>query len=729
VTTSFELRAEQAAPQAPATARRSRRRRRPSGAPPPLPKTIGRSGKAWLVLLAVLFVGLFAAIWIDSVGRVVERADSAVLRRIARVRTAWLTDVAKGVDALASGWTLTIVAVATMVLLLVFKRWRHLFTYLGTIALVEVVASTLYTNAARTRPFGVTQIGRWAGYSMPSAPVAILTMVLLGVAYTLVVPGRPRRVAKVLVGVAIGAFVLARLYLGVDHPTDALVAVALAVAIPINAYRIYTPSDIFPVAYRRGKTAHLDVGGARGEALRRAVQDQLGLTVLDVKHVGLSGSGGSTPVRLRVEGDPDTYLFGKLFAMNHVRADRWYKLGRTILYGRLEDEAPFQSVRRLVEYEDYALRLLRDVGIRTATPYGVVEITPEREYLLVTEFFDGAVEIGDAPVDDGVIDQGLALVRTLWDAGVAHRDIKPANLMVRDGQLLLIDVFFVQVRPSPWRQAVDLANMMLVLAVRTDAERVYEHALRYFTPDDIAEAFAAAHGVASPTQLRAVLKQDKRDLVAQFRAMGPPRQKVTLQRWSLKRVGITAGLVILALFVVNQATDLVRPAHDVPVSNSPECGTSNLMVLMAQSVPSATAIPCVSTLPAGLDVGGVRVKRGESSFWLDSEAAGARAVEATLVGPDRCEVSGDTPVPSDEIGMQRFERPEQLRPALRTTRTYVFPGGCVVFRYAFEDGAEPGLVFAIDQALAFQPRAALAQRVLDDSGERLCGPGFRCARS
>ena len=53
--------------------------------------------------------------------------------------------------------------------------------------------------------------------------------------------------------------------------------------------------------------------------------------------------------------------------MNHVRADRWYKLGRTILYGRLEDEAPFQSVRRLVEYEDYAARLCSDVGIPTAT--------------------------------------------------------------------------------------------------------------------------------------------------------------------------------------------------------------------------------------------------------------------------------------------------------------------------------------------------------------------------
>ena len=104
---------------------------------------------------------------------------------------------------------------------------------------------------------------------------------------------------------------------------------------------------------------------------------------------------------------------------------------------------------------------------------------------------------------------------------------------MRDGQLLVIDVAFVQVRPSPWRQAVDLANMMLVLAVRTDAERVYDRALHYFTPDEIAEAFAAARGVASPTQLRSVMKQDGRDLVAQFRALGagaPPDLAAALER-------------------------------------------------------------------------------------------------------------------------------------------------------------------------------------------------------
>jgi serine/threonine protein kinase len=39
------------------------------------------------------------------------------------------------------------------------------------------------------------------------------------------------------------------------------------------------------------------------------------------------------------------------------------------------------------------------------------------------------------------------LVREPWDAGLAHRDIKPANLLVRDGRVLLVDAYFVQVRP------------------------------------------------------------------------------------------------------------------------------------------------------------------------------------------------------------------------------------------------------------------------------------------
>src|SRR5207247_4846035 len=104
---------------------------------------------------------------------------------------------------------------------------------------------------------------------------------------------------------------------------------------------------------------------------------------------GLESSAGSMPLRLRVEGGPDEFVFAKLYTKGHVRADRWYKLGRAILYGSLEDESPFKTVRRLVTYEDYALRLLDDIGFRTARPYGVVAITPERESVLVPDALIG----------------------------------------------------------------------------------------------------------------------------------------------------------------------------------------------------------------------------------------------------------------------------------------------------------------------------------------------------
>jgi hypothetical protein len=44
--------------------------------------------------------------------------------------------------------------------------------------------------------------------------------------------------------------------------------------------------------------------------------------VAEIKPFGLSGSAGSTPLRVRVKGDPETYLFAKLYAATHLRSDR-----------------------------------------------------------------------------------------------------------------------------------------------------------------------------------------------------------------------------------------------------------------------------------------------------------------------------------------------------------------------------------------------------------------------
>jgi tRNA A-37 threonylcarbamoyl transferase component Bud32 len=716
----------------PAPAVRRTPRRRPTGAPPPLPHPVSVTTRAWLVLVVVALAGVILISVRAPSLRIDAQANSTVLRFFARARTPWLTGVANGIYAAGSGWGATVLGLSAVVLTMVFRRWRQLLVFLCSLFLLQLATQSITEGMTRPRPYGVPIIAGWTGYSAPALSVTILTFLLISIAYCLVVPGRPRSHAKVATAVIVTVFCLACLYLAVDDVDDLLLGVVLGVAIPVSAFRFFTPNEVFPVAYRRGNTAHVDVTGARGEAIRQGVRDQLGLTVTGITPVGLESSAGSTPLRLRTEGGPQEYLFAKLYTKGHVRADRWYKLWRTILYGSLEDEHPFQTVRRLAEYEDYALRLLQDAGIAVPRPYGIVEITPEREYLLVTEFFDGAVEIGGADLDDQLIDQGLLLIRTLWDAGIAHRDIKPGNLMVRDGQLLLIDVAFAQVRPSPWRQAVDLGNMMLVLAVRTDPARVYRQALNYFTEAELAEAFAATRGVASPTQLRAFMKRDPRDLLAEFRKLAPQRKPIVLQRWSARRVTLAAAM--LAIFAVPAVFGVGLLLPDTATTGvhvtlgaaprAPDCGTGHAMILAAQAVPSAAFLPCIAALPSGWTAADPEIASGQASFVLNSGQAGLQAVTITLTAT--CDTSGAQQIPSDQAGMRRFERPLSLVPAYSGVRYYTFPGGCATYQFVLAPGASPVVTTTVDTAVAFMPRSELVSYVRHTEGLALCGRGAAC---
>jgi tRNA A-37 threonylcarbamoyl transferase component Bud32/membrane-associated phospholipid phosphatase len=523
------------------------RRRRPSGEPPPLPRRIDHSIR-WYLLLAAATAALWAAMSVPAALGVITQGDLAVLRAVATVRTPWLTHVTLAVNtALASPWTVRLVMLGTIAVLVAFRRFQHLAAYLVIVLAEALLLSAVTLEIGRMRPSGLPVLGPWQGYSQPSRPVAVLALALVGVLYTLVPAGRRRNQGKWVAAFIAAALCTARLYLAVDHPTDQLTALIVGWPLAVVAFWLVVPNDVFPISYRGGRKAHLDIGGRRGAAIVTALDHQLGLAVTGVEPFGLEASAGSTPLRIQVRGagGVGTVLFGKLYALNHLRSDRWYKQVRAVVYGRLEDEKPFSTVRRLVEYEDHLLRLMRDARLPTPRPYGFVEMTPEREYLIVMEFFEGSQEIRDARVDDQVIDDALRVVRRMWDAGIAHRDIKPSNILVRDGRVLLIDVAFAAVRPTPWREAVDLANMMLTLALASTPEHVYERALDVFATDDVAEAFAACRSVTIPGQLRSLVRADGRDLIGCFRQLAPARRAVPVQLWDFRRVAITAGLLAM----------------------------------------------------------------------------------------------------------------------------------------------------------------------------------------
>ncbi|GAB3310186.1 hypothetical protein GCM10027451_20520 [Geodermatophilus aquaeductus] len=543
----------------PPPIQRVRRRRRPSGEPPPLPRHLNASGKWWLASSGVVLVSLVVVVATRSVA-FFDQLDTRVLQAIAEIRSPALTEVAEVTGVLGTSRAIHVVWLVNIAVLAVCRRWRHLLVLVVVGILVINLAATAAATLQRPRPYEVEILGPWLGYSMPSLPMTVLATFLVSSLYSLVPAGRRRNAAKWVVLVLLLVTASSRLYLAQDHPTDVVAGVVLGVAVPLAAFRLLTPNEVYPVRYRRGSPAHLDVTGARGEAITRALQDQLGVVATSVTPFGLAGSGGSTPLKITVKapGDEESCVFGKLYAATHVRSDRWFKLGRTLLYGRLEDEKPYHSVRRLVQYEDYVLRLLSDAALPVPHPLGIVEITPEREYLLVAEFLQGAREIGESDIDEGVIDQGLAVVRRMWEIGMAHRDIKPANLMVRDGTLFMIDSAFAEIRPSPWRQAVDLANMMLVLALRTDAPTVYARARLQFSDEEIAEAFAATRGLTMPSQLRRMLRAQGRDLHKEFLDLLPYRlPPVRIQRWTWRRVGLSVVTVVALLLTVGIVIDLL----------------------------------------------------------------------------------------------------------------------------------------------------------------------------
>jgi tRNA A-37 threonylcarbamoyl transferase component Bud32 len=690
-----------------------------------LPRHLRRTGAGWLIC-AVVAIAVAAVIFrngVDGAAISVIVVDDTVVRWMSNFDLPGLDAAARGVSYAASWWAIELTVWLLSLALIAVRRWRHLVIYLVVSQVAQLAHSWLSDLTTQPRPFGVPLRGSWGDWSLPSIQMLALAGLSVMALYSLVPEGRPRNRLKWVVAAMVALVALARLHLGVDSVSGIVVGVLIGVSFSVTAFRWFAPSEAFPVTYHGGRAAHLDVGGARGEAILRAVDEQLGLAVSDVQPIGLSGSAGSTPLRLRVEGASAPYLFGKLYSRTHLRSDRWYKLGRELLYGRLEDEKPFNTVRRLVQQEDYALRVFREAGVPGIRSYGFVELTPEREYMLVTEFLEGAVELGDAAVDDALIDEALHVVRILWNAGLAHRDIKPANLMVHDGHIMLIDVAFAELRPTPWRQAVDLANMMLCLALRSSAQQVYARALQQFTIDEISEAFAAARGLALPSQLRRALRAEGRDIHGEFLRLLPERPRpIKVQRWTLKRLVVALGAAaVIALLVFNWARLFGTDDNTrTPVSGSATCdGELEPLWLQAQAVPTAEFVPCVSALPVGWSFGQLTVNNGISTIKVDHDRAGAQAIDVSFT--ESCDVSGTTEVAADVPGARRFESGADDTDTVLTWYE-VYAGGCTTVRLSSDDDSPEVLdevTGQADRVVGLVSRADLEDALQERSDGRL----------
>ena len=174
------------------------------------------------------------------------------------------------------------------------------------------------------------------------------------------------------------------------------------------------------------------------------------------------------------------------------------------------------------------------------------------------------------------------------------------------------------------------------------------------------------------------------------------------------------------------AATVALPACSSASADAPPCGVpANPWILVAQTVPTATFLPCVGELPTGWTVTAARFEPGSYSVWLDSDRAGMHALEVDLT--PSCDTKGAVEVPAVDVppGVRVYEKPIELSP-FRADRYLTFAGGCVTYAFRFGGGAPPVLALEVQQALDVTARGAV-RRALAALGLVLCGAGApRC---
>jgi len=257
--------------------------------------------------------------------------------------------------------------------------------------------------------------------------------------------------------------------------------------------------------------------------------------------------------------------------------------------------------------------------------------------------------------------------------------------------------------------------------LRSSPEQVYQRALRQFNVEEVTEGFAAARGLALPSQLRRMLREKGRDLHAEFIKLLPtPPQPIRIQRWSPRRVGLLALVaVLLALIVQNIAGSVAsNEANETPLYiGNLGCTDLEPLWLEAQSVPSAALVPCVRSLPVGWTVGQVTVNDGRSVLTLNHDRAGNAALVAQLTAT--CAPSGAVEGPSPTTGVRHYQRIESRTGEFVATWYDQFPGGCVTSRLHLETDPNGEFAAQAPQVLGFTTRAALREALSERSDGRL----------
>jgi hypothetical protein len=199
-----------------------------------------------------------------------------------------------------------------------------------------------------------------------------------------------------------------------------------------------------------------------------------------------------------------------------------------------------------------------------------------------------------------------------------------------------------------------------------------------------------------------------------------PPQPIRVQRWSARRIGLWAAIVLLLVVIAANWTPLLgyRRAVQAPLdAHTLGCGDLEPLWLEAQSVPSASLVPCIRSPLAGWTVAEVAVNDGRSVVILDHDRAGPSAVVLRLTAT--CDPAGAVQMPSPAPGVRRYQRARPSTGEFMATWYDLFPGGCLTYQLHSTSDVKGSFTAELRALLGFATRDALRQALRQRSNGRL----------
>jgi hypothetical protein len=138
--------------------------------------------------------------------------------------------------------------------------------------------------------------------------------------------------------------------------------------------------------------------------------------------------------------------------------------------------------------------------------------------------------------------------------------------------------------------------------------------------------------------------------------------------------------------------------------------------LLAQAVPTASFVPCVSALAQGWRAAALDVGDGHASFDLVSDRS-PRPVRVELIRS--CDVAGATETSARADAVRTVIRLRSVDPRYAGVLFDVFPGGCVRYTFDFRRGPHIALMEEFEAGVRLVARSQLAADVERRLGVRL----------